>query len=228
MTTKETSKYSDQIRNNKIKIPLPNLDKLKVAVDKDIKKLDKEIDSWQSKIDLKNFIFKSKEQLLNSFENDLKNIDDLVEEYKVWIEQAADFFIIKSRLEKIVKDFPTIVKEIEVIWTNPMKSDSEDKYRVAEPFYSIEFSNGWEDFYQVGSDRASKCGVFGFVQKTMHNTLEYLGKFGTLTCVAGSDCEILETNSCHPWFEEIYKIDNRSSDIAVEAAAILAKLGINQ
>jgi hypothetical protein len=185
MTTKETSKYSDLIRNNKIKIPLPNLDELKAAVVKDIKKLDENIDTCQIKLDL-------------------KNIDDLVEEYKVWIEQAADFSIIKSRLEKIVEDFPTIVKEIERIWTNPMKSDSEDEYRVAEPFYSIEFSNGWEDFYQVSSNRASKCDVFDFVQKTMQNTLEYLGKFGVLICVAGSDCEILETNSCHPWFEEIY------------------------
>jgi hypothetical protein len=189
MTKKETSKYSDLIRNNKIKIPLPNLDKLKAAVDKDIKKLDKKIESC------------------------LNKIDD-VEEYKVWIGRAADFSIIKSRLKKIVKDFPTIVKEIERIWTNPMKLDIEDELiedelRMAEPFYSIEFSNGWEDFNQVGS----KCDVFGFVQsdlfgfvqKTMHNTLEYFGKFGTLICLAGSDAVILETNSCHPWLEEIYK-----------------------
>lgn len=159
--TKDAFLFSNLIKNKKLQILLPDFKKLTFAAKKDIVAIDGKI----SKL--------NKKHISNLTSDD--------------VELVADLERIKHEINKVIKHYKNIVRNIKQIWS--ANKAIKDEYRLCDVIYEIKFEYGFREFEQVDN-------VFPFVENHMKNTIKYLSGFGCVCCFAGQDCESWQN---HPW-----------------------------
>jgi hypothetical protein len=146
-------------------------------------------------------LYPDKLKLKAAVDKDIAAINKKIAKIAHNLELTHDLEIIKCDLNKINKCFERILKNIKKTWTN--KKIGEDEFRVSDIIYLIEYECGYNEFEQVED-------VFKFVEKHMKHTINYLSKFGCISCIAGGD---LESWQNHPWSKEIYDKVKRAEKI---------------
>lgn len=131
-------------------------------------------------------------------DKDLQSIESKIEKINVRhvskiteddILLVNDLEVIRKKLKFTRKNFNKICKKIKEIWTN--NDVSSDEERLADIIYEIDLS--CEYIRQEFSDYDD---LFAFIHKGMKNTIDYLSKFGCVSCPTNHECEIWNN---HPW-----------------------------
>ena len=182
MKTKKVDCYKlfNLVKDGKKKILYPDKTKFNAVIDKDLESIDSKI-----------------EKINNKHVSKIKESD---------IALVKDLMIVSDELKLIRKYFDIICGEIKENWTNPFtvtipqgKSDYEsevelDEHRLAHIIYEIDLTD------KIFEQEFSKYEFFAFIKKGMRNTINYLSKFGCITCPTNDECESWNN---HPWYKGI-------------------------
>jgi len=146
----------------------------------------------------KKILYPEKNKFNSVIDKDLQSIESKIEKINfkhvsnITVDEILlvnDLEIIRKKLEFTRKNFNKICNEIKEIWTNnQVKSDEE---RLADIIYEIDLSCD-----NIEQGFSSYDDLFVFIHKGMKNTINYISKFGCVSCPTSHECEIWNN---HPW-----------------------------